>query len=145
MSEDFEKRERPLGSSEGTDAGTGSTTGEEASWSTGGATGETSSGAGRSGGTGRGGERTWTEQIEVAGNQLVDRIKELIGEGNVRRVIIRKPDDEVLLEVPLTAGVAAAGVVTVFAPLLAALGAMAALVAKFKVEIVRSGEPGDKL
>lgn len=83
-------------------------------------------------------ERTWTETIEVTGNQLVERVKELVEEGSVRRLIIRKPDDEILLEVPLTAGVAVGGVVTIFAPILAALGALAALIAQFRVEIVRA-------
>ncbi len=52
---------------------------------------------------------------------MVGRTKELIEEGNVRRVIIRNQEDEVLLEVPLTAGVAVGGVVTLVAPVLAAL------------------------
>ena len=51
-------------------------------------------------------EHTVTEQIEIAASELVERTKELINEGNVRRLIIRNRDDEVLLEVPLTAGVA---------------------------------------
>ena len=50
--------------------------------------------------------RTWTEEIEINAGELVDRVKKLIEEGNVRRLIIRKPNDEILLEVPLTAGVA---------------------------------------
>lgn len=55
-------------------------------------------------------EHTWTEQIEIAGSELVERTKELIAEGNVRRLIIRKPeDDKKLLEVPLTTGVAVGG------------------------------------
>ena len=83
-------------------------------------------------------EHTWTEQIEIAGSELVERTKELIEEGNVRRLIIRNHDDEILLEVPLTAGVAVSGVLTVVAPVLAALGAMAALLARVKVEIVRT-------
>jgi Domain of unknown function (DUF4342) len=83
-------------------------------------------------------ERTWTENIEIAGSELVDRTKELIAEGNVRRLIIRTPDDEKLLEVPLTAGVVVGGAFTLLAPVLAALGAMAALLARVKVEIVRS-------
>jgi hypothetical protein len=83
-------------------------------------------------------EHTWTEQIEIAGSELVERTKELIEEGNVRRLIIRNHDDEILLEVPLTAGVAVGGVLTVVAPVLAALGAMAALLAWVKVEIVRT-------
>jgi hypothetical protein len=82
-------------------------------------------------------ERTWIEEIEVAGGQLVERIKELVAEGNVRRLIIRSPDDKVILEIPLTAGAVVGGVVTIIAPLLAALGALAALIAKVKVQVVR--------
>ena len=54
-------------------------------------------------------EHTWTEQIEIAGSELVDRTKELIAQGNVRRLIIRTSDDEKLLEVPLTTGVVVGG------------------------------------
>jgi hypothetical protein len=88
-------------------------------------------------------ERTWTEEIQIAGNELVERVKELVAEGNVRRVVLRTPDDRMLLEIPLTAGVAVGGVVTILSPVLAALGALAALVAKVKVEIVRSAEDED--
>jgi hypothetical protein len=86
------------------------------------------------------GGRTWTEEIVVAGGELVDRIKKLVAEGNVRKLIIRKPGGEVLLEVPLTAGVAVGGAVTILAPVLAALGALAALLAEVKVEVVRTDD-----
>ena len=87
-------------------------------------------------------EHSWVEEIEIASDQLVARVKELIAEGNVRRLIIRAPDNKIFFEIPLTAGVAVGGVVTLFAPLLAALGALAALIARVKVEIVRgSDEP----
>ena len=86
-------------------------------------------------------ERTWTEDIEVAGSELVDRIKELVKAGNVRKVILRTPDDKLLLEIPLTAGAVAGGVVVLIAPVLAALGAMAALLAKVKVQVVRTDKP----
>jgi hypothetical protein len=85
-------------------------------------------------------ERTWTEEIEIAGSELVERFKKLVAEGNVRRVILRTPDDKLVLEIPLTAGVAVGGVVTIFAPLLAALGAMAALLAKVRIEVVRGAD-----
>ena len=85
-------------------------------------------------------ERSWTEEIMVTGNELVDRIKTLVAEGNVRRLIIRKPDGQSLLEIPLTAGVAVGGVVTIMAPVLAALGALAALIAEFKVEVIREDD-----
>jgi hypothetical protein len=88
-------------------------------------------------------EHTWTEHIEIAASELVQRTKELIVEGNVRRLIIRNQDGEVLLEVPLTTGVAVGGVVTILAPVLAALGAMAALLTHVKVEIVRT-KGGDR-
>lgn len=85
-------------------------------------------------------EHTWMEEIEMAGGQLVERVKELVAEGNVRRLIIRGPDDKVLLEIPLTAGVAVGGIVTMLAPVLAALGAFAALIARVKVQVVRTNE-----
>jgi hypothetical protein len=77
------------------------------------------------------------ERITVSGGDLVDKVKRLIEEGNVRRLVIRKPSGDVLMEVPLTAGVAVSGAVTIMAPVLAAIGAVAALVAKVQVEIVR--------
>jgi hypothetical protein len=86
-------------------------------------------------------ERTWTEDIEVAGSELVDRVKEVIKAGNVRKVILRTPDDKLLLEIPLTAGAVAGSVVVLIAPVLAALGAMAALLAKVKVQVVRTDKP----
>lgn len=82
---------------------------------------------------------SWVEEIEMASDQLVARVKELIAEGNVRRLIIRKPDGDILLEVPLTAGVAVGGVFTIIAPVLAALGALGALIAHVKVEVIREG------
>lgn len=90
-------------------------------------------------------ERTWTEEIAVKGSELVARAKELVQEGNVRRLIIKKPDGDVLLEIPLTAGVAVGGAFVIMAPVLAALGALAALMADFKVQIVRreDGESRD--
>jgi hypothetical protein len=89
-------------------------------------------------------KETWVEEIEVAGNDLIARVKELIEQGNVRRLIIRKGDGEILMEVPLTASVVAGGAALVFAPLFAALGAFAAFVAQVKIEVVRVGEDPNK-
>lgn len=88
-------------------------------------------------------KRNWIEEVEIVGDQLVGRVKELIKEGNVRRLIIRNSEGHVLLEVPLTAGLAVGGVTTVIAPILVALGAMAALIANFKVEVVRKSDDDD--
>ena len=90
-------------------------------------------------------DRDWSEELIVTGNELVDRIKNLVSEGNVRRLIIRKPDGESLLEIPLTAGVAVGGVMTIMAPVLAAIGALAALLAEFKVEVIRTDRSPDAL
>ena len=62
----------------------------------------------------------------------------------MRRLIIRNANDEVLLVVPLTATVVAGGAMLVFAPVIAAIGAAAAFLAKVKLEIVRVDENKDK-
>lgn len=83
---------------------------------------------------------TWTEQIEVRGEELIAEIKRLAAEGKVRRIRIIEPDGDIALEMPLTIGAIAGGAVIVAAPLLALLGALAAFVVKVKIEIVRNGE-----
>jgi len=88
-------------------------------------------------------EHLVTEKVTLAGNQLAEYVKNVIAAGNVRRLIISKADNEVLLEIPLTAGVAVGGALTVLAPVLAALGAMAALLTQVKVEIVRTDRSDD--
>ncbi|MEP7292427.1 MAG: DUF4342 domain-containing protein, partial [Chloroflexota bacterium] len=86
----------------------------------------------------QGGQRTFNEELEVAGNQLVERVRELIEEGNVRRLIIRNPEGRTLLEIPLTVGAVAGGAIVIFlGPVLAALAVIGALVARLKIEIVR--------
>lgn len=81
--------------------------------------------------------RTFVERLEVTGGELVDRMRDLLADGNARRVIIRDNDGEELLSAPLTFGVVAGGLITVAAPLLAAIGALAALVTRVKLEVVR--------
>jgi hypothetical protein len=83
-------------------------------------------------------ERTWTEHLEMAGSELVERVKGVIAEGNVRRVIIRNEKGVSLLEIPLTAGAVVGGALAIAYPVLAALGAFAALLAHVKVEVVRT-------
>lgn len=82
-------------------------------------------------------KRDFTEELEVTGNQLVDRVKEFIEQGNVRRLIIRNPERRILLEIPLTVGVVAGGALFAFYPIIAAVGALAALVARVSIEIQR--------
>lgn len=82
-------------------------------------------------------EKHVNEQLEVAGNQVVDRVKALVEEGNVRRLILRNQEGRTLLEIPLTAGVAVGGAILWMNPLLAGLGAIAALLTRVNIEIVR--------
>lgn len=77
-------------------------------------------------------ERTFKETIKVAADQLVDAVKKLVHEGNVRRVII-KQDARTIAEFPLTVGVIGA----VLAPMLAAIGAIATVVTDCTVEVER--------
>jgi len=87
----------------------------------------------------------WVEEINLASKDLIEQVKSLIQQGNVRRLIIKRSTDEVLLEVPLTATVIAGGALLVFNPMLAALGALAALVAEVKLEVVREVMDGEEI
>ena len=77
-------------------------------------------------------ERTYKESFKVAADQLVDAVKKVIHEGNVRRVII-KQEGRTVVEFPLTVGVVGA----VLAPVLAAVGAIAAVLTECTVEVER--------
>ena len=74
------------------------------------------------------------EEFQVLGRDLVDKVRELIHEGNVQRIIVKDEHGHTFVEIPVT--VAAIGVV--MAPLLAAVGAISALVAKFTIVVVRN-------
>lgn len=68
-------------------------------------------------------QKIFTEEFQVTGEELLTKIKELVHEGNIRRVIIRNEKGRTLIDIPLTFGV----VGTLLAPQLAAIGAIAAL------------------
>jgi hypothetical protein len=82
-------------------------------------------------------ERTWWETIKVEGGELIERVKDLIREGNVRRIVIRQ-GDRTVAEFPLTVGV----VGTVGAPMLAAVGAIAALLTSCSIAVEREVQAG---
>lgn len=85
--------------------------------------------------------KTLTEEVEVAGHQLVDEINKLLAEGNVRKLQIQSQQGDVYLNIPVTAGAVAGGVVVLAAPWLALIAAIAAVVAKVRIEIVRDVAP----
>lgn len=74
-----------------------------------------------------------TEEFTVSGEGLLHKIKELIREGNIRRIIIKGEDGKTLVELPLTIGLVGAA----FAPVLAAVGAIAALVSNCTIIVER--------
>jgi hypothetical protein len=79
-------------------------------------------------------EKTKSEKFTVSGEQLVEKIKQLIREGNVRKVrIIHK--GKTVLEIPLTIGAPVAAAMIMVAPVLAAIGAFAALVTECTIEV----------
>lgn len=82
-------------------------------------------------------KRTFTEEIEVLGSQLVQQVKDLLAEGNVRQLRLKASDGDILFETPLTFGVVAGGAVALAAPWLAILGAIAAFVTHARLEVVR--------
>jgi len=73
-------------------------------------------------------------EFKVKGGQLVDKVREVIEEGNARRIIIKK-EDRVLIEFPLSVGLGGAAAALLLAPMLAAVGAIAALVTDVHVVI----------
>jgi hypothetical protein len=77
-------------------------------------------------------ERTWWETLKGEGQQLLDRLEELVREGNVRRIVI-KQQGRTIAEFPLLVGVVGA----VIAPVLAAIGAVIALAKDCRIEVER--------
>ena len=77
-----------------------------------------------------------TEEHKVSGERLVDRVKELVKEGNARRVIVKNAEGHTLMEIPLTVGIAGA----MFLPVLVALGSIAALASHYTL-VVEKKEP----
>lgn len=79
------------------------------------------------------------EEFKLASNQLVDKTRELIEEGNVRRISLRK-GDRTLLEIPLTVGVGAGAAALLWNPVIAAVGALAALATDVTLVVERDPE-----
>lgn len=72
-------------------------------------------------------------EFKVKSQELLQKIEELIREGNVRRIIIKDGDGKTFIEIPLTIGV----IGMIAAPIVAAVGALAGVVANFTVEVIK--------
>ena len=85
-------------------------------------------------------ENTRREEFEFSGDKLVSQIKELINEGNIRRIIIKSEEGRALIDIPLTVGILG----TLVAPQLAALGAIAALVTRGTIVVEKTEGSSEK-
>lgn len=75
------------------------------------------------------------EEIKVSGAKLLEKVKAIIKEGNVRRIVLRNPQGRVLMDVPLNAGIAASALL----PLWAAIASIAVLATDYTILVERDG------
>jgi len=75
----------------------------------------------------------YKKEFSVSGEEIMAKIKEIIREGNARRIIIKNEKGEAILEIPLTVG----AIGTLIAPVLAGVGALAALMTKCTIEVIK--------
>jgi Domain of unknown function (DUF4342) len=83
---------------------------------------------------------TWTQNVDLVGDELVSFVKKLAADGKVSRIRIIEADGDIVIDMPLTLGAIAGGAVVLAAPMLAILGALAAFMTKVRLEIIRSGD-----
>lgn len=81
-------------------------------------------------------DRTRTEEFRLSGGEVLDKIKALLHEGNIRRIVLKGEDGKTYLEIPLTVGVVGAALL----PILAAVGAVAAVAARLVVVVEKVGD-----
>jgi len=81
-------------------------------------------------------KKSRVEEFEVSGDKVVETVKRLVHEGNIRRITIKGEDGKSLIEIPMTFGVVGA----VLLPVWAAIGALAALVAKCTIVVEKNAE-----
>lgn len=74
---------------------------------------------------------SWKEEYQVSGDELIGKVKEIVHEGNIRRISIKNEEGKTLIEIPLTLGVIGA----ILLPVWAAIGAIAALAANFTLVV----------
>jgi len=82
-------------------------------------------------------DKTRYEEFKISGDDLLTKVRELLREGNVRRVFLKNEEGATILEIPLTAGLAVTVITAAFSPVLVAVGAIAALLAQVTVGVER--------
>ena len=81
-------------------------------------------------------EKVHSEEFRVNGEELISKIKNLVNEGNIRRIIIKDKEGKIIFEIPLTFGILGA----LIAPQLAAIGAIAALLTEATVVVEKGSQ-----
>ena len=85
-------------------------------------------------------KKVCVEEFAIDGDKLVAKVKELIHEGNIRRIIVKNEEGMVLIEIPFTVGVVGGVIGVTLFPVIAALGAIGALVARLTIVIEKQVE-----
>jgi hypothetical protein len=80
--------------------------------------------------------KTWTEEFKASGGEILTKVKELIRQGNIRRIILKDEHGKIFMEIPLTVGIVGAA----FLPVIAAIGTIAALVSNLTIVVEKVGE-----
>jgi len=84
-------------------------------------------------------QKTRTEEFKVSGGEIINKIKELLHEGNIRRIILKDEQGKSFMEIPLTVGIVGAALL----PVLAAIGTIAALVSKLTIVVEKVENTGN--
>ncbi len=85
-------------------------------------------------------EKVRVEEFSINGDDLVAKVRELLHQGNIRRIIIKNDEGRILIEIPLTVGVVGGAIAATIFPVVAAIGAIGALVARLKIVIEKVEE-----
>lgn len=88
--------------------------------------------------------KTRYEEFSIQGSELLAKVKDVIRQGNVRRVYIKNSDGNTLLEIPLNAGIGITAVTAMVAPALVAVGALAAVLTKVTVGVESVADADDR-
>ena len=80
-------------------------------------------------------DKVRVEEFSISGDDLVAKVRELIHQGNIRRITIKNEEERTLIEIPLTVGVVGGVIAATLFPIVAAVGSLGALVARLKVVI----------
>jgi len=82
-------------------------------------------------------EKVKVEEFKISGDVLVGKIKELLHQGNIRRIILKNESGQTLIEIPMTVGVIGSAIGAALFPVIAAVGVIGAMVARLTVVIER--------